>query len=472
MDFPVDDQGNLIDSVFVDRWMADHDPITLMNNPEIYKHDIAMFIETTTGERIYNDFFHKDLFTERIPHTWVVTNGSHGIYESSTEEGLKFIDAAMDSALAQGSHHHDISLNISKHCLTSINVYSKSLFKPQVKVKNRGIEDQEDILAVCSIEQNGAVIYSDTTTIDTLSPNQSKEVQFVAWQPEYRLQSYDITFLIHATVDENQKNNTLKATLEISELVDDFESGTSNWTSESGWGLTDDRPHSGELCIDDSPFDFYENNADTWIMYRSSFDFSQLDEAHLSLWTEHWFAPDQDDYGFIELSVDSGATWEQLGNRFQDYQRQWKEEHRALSEYCGEGFENVWLRFHVISDSTRKMAGWKIDDIYIHPTSTHVEQCDNILPQSARLFDNYPNPFNAHTTIRFRLNQASHTSLEIYNSLGQKVITLCDEKKPAGDFQIQWDGRDERGYDAASGVYVYTLIIDEYTESKKMLMLK
>jgi hypothetical protein len=98
-------------------------------------------------------------------------------------------------------------------------------------------------------------------------------------------------------------------------------------------------------------------------------------------------------------------------------------------------------------------------------------------PSEFTLSQNYPNPFNPATAIRFkvegqRLKVPVPTTLKIYNVLGEEVRTLVNEKKLPGDYTIQWDGKNDRGEQLASGVYFYELKVGDYTSAKKMVLLK
>ena len=88
------------------------------------------------------------------------------------------------------------------------------------------------------------------------------------------------------------------------------------------------------------------------------------------------------------------------------------------------------------------------------------------------LDQNFPNPFNPRTTISYRLPQKSRVELVVYDLLGQKVRTLIDGVKPAGTYRVQWDGRDDAGREVASGVYIYRLEGNGWTENRKMLLLR
>lgn len=85
---------------------------------------------------------------------------------------------------------------------------------------------------------------------------------------------------------------------------------------------------------------------------------------------------------------------------------------------------------------------------------------------------NYPNPFNQTTKIEFALAKSGFVTLQIYDLLGRKVRTLVSEHLSSGYKSVLWDGKNDAGKDAASGVYLYLLKTENYEESKKMVLLK
>jgi hypothetical protein len=89
------------------------------------------------------------------------------------------------------------------------------------------------------------------------------------------------------------------------------------------------------------------------------------------------------------------------------------------------------------------------------------------LPVSYNLEQNFPNPFNPNTTIKFSLPEASNVTLTIYNALGQKVGELVNSNFEAGRYSYQWNA-----LDAASGIYIYELRTEKYVSMKKMILLK
>ena len=102
---------------------------------------------------------------------------------------------------------------------------------------------------------------------------------------------------------------------------------------------------------------------------------------------------------------------------------------------------------------------------------TSVEQ-PSVLPSEYSLAQNYPNPFNPETRIRYSLSQSSRVVLKIFNMLGQEVRTLLDEHKPAGSFEVSWDGKNDAGQRVPSGVYLYQIHAQGKVMTKKMTLLQ
>lgn len=94
------------------------------------------------------------------------------------------------------------------------------------------------------------------------------------------------------------------------------------------------------------------------------------------------------------------------------------------------------------------------------------------VPDNYTLSQNYPNPFNPETTIEFSLPTASEVELKVYNILGHEVKTLAQGFYSAGPHRVVWDGSNDAGSKVASGIYLYRLSSSEFTDSKKMLLLK
>ena len=85
---------------------------------------------------------------------------------------------------------------------------------------------------------------------------------------------------------------------------------------------------------------------------------------------------------------------------------------------------------------------------------------------------NYPNPFNPSTLISYTLANPGQVSLEIFNQKGQLVNTLVNADLPAGNHQVEWNGRDSGGQTVSSGVYFYRMRSGKYSSTRKMVMMK
>jgi hypothetical protein len=93
-------------------------------------------------------------------------------------------------------------------------------------------------------------------------------------------------------------------------------------------------------------------------------------------------------------------------------------------------------------------------------------------PTRYALHDNFPNPFNPTTTIRYDLAEAADVHLEIYNIKGERVTVLVDRHQPPGRHNVRWDGHNSSGQPVATGVYFYRLRAGEFVETRKMQLLK
>ena len=88
------------------------------------------------------------------------------------------------------------------------------------------------------------------------------------------------------------------------------------------------------------------------------------------------------------------------------------------------------------------------------------------------LEQNYPNPFNPSTEIQYSLSEPGHVHLAIFDTLGQQIAVLVNDEKPAGTQKVTWNGLDDRGAQVPSGCYFYRLTVDEFSMSKKMLIIR
>jgi hypothetical protein len=111
----------------------------------------------------------------------------------------------------------------------------------------------------------------------------------------------------------------------------------------------------------------------------------------------------------------------------------------------------------------------------ISDSPTAVVQVEDTAPAEYGLDSNYPNPFNASTTIRFSIpgDGAQSVTLSIYNAAGPRVTTLVSSDLTPGEYTASWDGTDASGATVGSGVYLYRLRAgDDFVETRQMSLLK
>jgi hypothetical protein len=111
--------------------------------------------------------------------------------------------------------------------------------------------------------------------------------------------------------------------------------------------------------------------------------------------------------------------------------------------------------------------------ITYHSAITGIQKISNEVPNKFSLLQNYPNPFNPTTKIKIDIppftkgGLGGFVQLKIYDLLGREVTTLINEQLKPGSYEAEWDGSN-----FASGIYFYSLVADEYTQTKKMVLIK
>jgi hypothetical protein len=392
-------------------------------------------------------------------------------WTSGSVQVLTNVAVNQSTEIIEVVRYHDLQVEQAKDQTYSLPIFSNVF--PRTVVSNSGINDEVNVEVTCEIDSAGTIVYSDTKLIDTLSVKRSAEVAFKKWVP-LGANTYSLKYAAVLVEDAEPEDNSFTVVFEISNLLDDFESGLTKWQVSSGWGLQEALVHAGKFSLDNSPQGEYDNNVDNSAAYNISFDLSQAATAHLSCWTQFYIEQDRD-FGYIEISSDSGKTWEKLGDAFTGIQASWALNQCSLAEYCGQGFNDVRLRFRFVSDSSNTFSGWLLDDIALYSTGIETKldsDAKMLQPTQYILFDNYPNPFNPETAIEYELPQAGSVRLEIYNMLGQKAKTLIDQNQAAGIHRAIWDGKNDVGEAVTSGVYLYRLETANFKATKRMVLIR
>ena len=133
--------------------------------------------------------------------------------------------------------------------------------------------------------------------------------------------------------------------------------------------------------------------------------------------------------------------------------------------------DGEWNRLESHPDGDRVCAEAKTLGVFRLIYDPNAKPLTNI-PQTYQLFQNYPNPFNPETQIKYDLPVSGNVTLSVYNVLGQRVRIVADGFQEAGHKSVIWDGKDNQGREAASGIYFYKIKAENYQKTKKMVLLK
>ncbi len=133
------------------------------------------------------------------------------------------------------------------------------------------------------------------------------------------------------------------------------------------------------------------------------------------------------------------------------------------------GFNSWWFAWDSYYNDSPV---WDGEGIIAAPVTAVEEDPDSAFPASFSLAQNFPNPLNPSTIIRFALPSDGETRLRIYNTAGQVIQSLVEGHQQAGTYMVKWDGRDATGAEVASGAYLYRLEVPAtgLSETKTMTL--
>ncbi len=329
---------------------------------------------------------------------------------------------------------HDLNAVSTPASLDRVPLFANNV-APELVVRNNGLNEENNVPVLCEIDSAGVIVYSETITIDKIESLEVLSVTFPVWRA-FEANTYDITFTIQLANDENEANDILRSSIIVTNVLDDFESDFENWTSNANWGVDNNRSYSDQFSMAINPGVRYENNADSYAQYNYAFDLTSIPNPQLSFWSQTILA--DGDSGFVEISVDGGLNWERLGEGFGGIQTEWVGSYYSLQDYNEN--DNIYFRFHFISNATTTHLGWFIDNIEIGTIPTDIDEKEtNNLPKEFELLNNYPNPFNPSTTISYSIPAQAEVEVNIFDMLGKKVAVLVSEIKQAGLYKTKWN---------------------------------
>ncbi len=176
------------------------------------------------------------------------------------------------------------------------------------------------------------------------------------------------------------------------------------------------------------------------------------------------------DSGVVEISRNRGATWSPVltlsSNTHPEWaagQNVWFEKSISLSAF---NTDTVVTRFRLLSGAGGGGFGWLIDDIALSQ-GTLSTNAQTRKPYQFALEQNYPNPFNPTTTIQYELAVPSKVKLRVFDILGREVAALVNARQSAGRYRAEFNATA-----LSSGVYFYRLETQDFTQTRKMFLVK
>jgi hypothetical protein len=249
-------------------------------------------------------------------------------------------------------------------------------------------------------------------------------------------------------------------------VLDSAENGMGRWTVSTGWNVTTSQSYSPNNSFADSPTGNYSNSTNRTMTLTAAQNVSSAPVVFLSYWYKHTI--DEIDNAYVDISSDNGTTWRSK-KFFSGTVSTWTRDVLDLSELA-KASSTMKLRFSLVSNGTIPADGIYLDNIKLVNYTlapTGINSVSSELPNEYSLGQNYPNPFNPSTNIAFQLPDAGNVSLKLYDILGKELMTLVDEYRAPGSYEVRLDASDLPG-----GMYFYKLTSGGFSETRKMILIK
>jgi len=220
----------------------------------------------------------------------------------------------------------------------------------------------------------------------------------------------------------------------------------------------DAQTHATKYTVNNTELSIIEETSINLVSYNNRFPNIDYNNNGVSDFIfVDYFNPTNPVYRIIDPST-SAVIFEFPDNG--TYQFGW------LGDFDNDGILELSVSYYGGSGSTQNI-------IYsTGVTTSSVPNEEHYKPKNFHLYQNFPNPFNPTTTIKYSVYESGNVQLRIYNELGELVRTLINEWKPAGDYFVQWDGKDEKGNTLPSGRYFYELQSENFRSVKKIVFIK
>lgn len=165
----------------------------------------------------------------------------------------------------------------------------------------------------------------------------------------------------------------------------------------------------------------------------------------------------------LYFSTDGGNSWETIQEGIPTSQVEY--------EWIVPGSPTQQAKVRIVQDNLSTDYDDISGNFSITQNTTGINETTN-LTESFTLFQNYPNPFNPSTTISYNIYKTSFVQLKIYNLHGEEIKTLVAQIQSPNNYSFTWGGLNENKERVISGIYFYRLNAGNFTQSKKMMLIK
>ena len=153
----------------------------------------------------------------------------------------------------------------------------------------------------------------------------------------------------------------------------------------------------------------------------------------------------------------------------------WDMDMDGTGSWIGDGNLNGTMRFDSFqlsyNEGQQQFGKIFIDDFRL-VDSINLSHTAFDIPSKFNVGENFPNPFNASTEIILSIDRVRHVEFNIYDLIGNKIVNLANQVYSPGQYKVRWNGKNSYGNNLSSGVYIYTVISDNYIKSDRMILLK
>jgi hypothetical protein len=357
----------------------------------------------------------------------------------------------------------------------------------QITLKNRGLSmTAKNVTAEVSTDYPNAVPLNAISNYDSISARQSEDN--LSQLIKFRLTSSAVLMdeMKYIISIKQEGVETSKDTIRINVgrpdilFSDNAETGISRWI-KSGTGTLADTtfidPYEGSKNFADSRYGNAKNSSNSALTLSDTINLIGTVNPRIEFAIK-WAMESTFDYFRLQISTNFGSAWISLPGRYTrtvsgqpSYTdiKHWKNEQINLNAYLG---QKIRIRFSFVTNSSVSGDGYYFDNFRVlnySDTLTSLLSNLNQVPDEFRLFQNYPNPFNPETVISYSLRENSFVTLKVFDVLGNEIATLVKENQDRGIHSYQFSSV---SYQLSSGIYYYKLEAGDFSEVRKMILIK